>query len=182
MKNWMDGKQKHILIWALLLIYLFSANQIYVLYFLKNGKPDSTNVFVPAQTTGVIYIIADLQPVQINGESLYQLRGYAFDAANSLRKNTITIILSSRSQNLAFSTQAVPHPNMIESYPGFKSGMEGAEFSMLLSDDTLKPGTYQIGVLLEGQAGSSQNSGQKFVNTGSTIQKTPNTIRFHSGQ
>ncbi len=178
MKNWMDGKQKHILIWTLLLIYLFSAHQLYVLYFLQDGKPYGTNLPLPGQTAGVTYKIADFQPVRVSGRNLYQLHGYAFNAATPLQKNTISIVLIDSSHNLAFPTQAVEHANMIESYPGFQTGMEGAEFDMLLSDQALPPGLYRIGILLQDTAGGSQS----FVTTGSTIKKTPNTIQYNAGQ
>jgi hypothetical protein len=174
MENWIAGKRKHFLIWSLLLIYVFSANRLYIQYFLKNGKPERADILLPAESTGITYKITDLEPVRIDGENLYQLRGYAFFAAHPLQENKISIILSTPSHNLVFPTKAAEHPNMIASYKGFKKGMEGAEFRLLLSEQVLDPGVYQIGILLEGTSGGNQG----FITTGSTIKRTPNTINY----
>jgi hypothetical protein len=56
--------------------------------------------------------------------------------------------------------------------------MDHAEFSLLISKNAVKPGTYQIGILLE----KMDRSSRSFVNTSSTIQKTPNIIRYIPGQ
>jgi hypothetical protein len=178
MKNWISGKQKHIIVWGVLLIYLLSANQLYVQLILKNGKPISTIAVVPAETIGVIFRLSDfLQPLRVNGQDLVELKGYAFTSANPKAENKITIILNSATQNLAFSTRANPFPNMIESYKGYTRGMDHAEFSLLLSKNALKPGTYKIGILLEEIGGANQS----YVLTGCSIQTTPNTIRYIPG-
>jgi len=178
MVNWIDGKRKHILIWALLLIYLVSANRLYIQYILQNGKPGRTNVPLPAQTSGVNFTITAMQPVQIDGQNLYQLKGYAFIAANPLQKNKISVVLSSPARNYVFPTEPARQPTMIQSYKGYRKGMESAEFIMLLSEKTLEPGQYQISLLLEHPSSKSR----AFVTTGSTIKRTPNTFHFSEGK
>jgi len=178
MKRWFSGIQKHIIIWGVLLVYLFSANQLYVQYILKNGKPFSTAIDLPAQTNGVTYRLSDfVQPLRYEGQDLVELKGYAFNAANPTAENKITIILSSADQKLAFQTRPDPFPNMIESYPNYTKGMDHAEFSLLLSKNALKPGTYKIGILLEDSRGASR----AYVLTGSSIRKTPNIISYIPG-
>ncbi len=180
MKQWIIGKQKHFAVLAVLLVYLFAANPFYTHFFLKNGKPVSSNVPLPAPAntrtpnTVVIYKLADMQPVRIDGQDLYQIRGFAFRASSPEEENKISIVLSSQNQNLVFSTSTVPHPNMIQSYSSYTKGMDHDEFSMLLSDAVLKPGTYQVGILLEETGGSLRS----YVRTGSVITKTPNTIKY----
>lgn len=174
MKTWFNGKKKHLVIWSVLLIYLFSANPLYVRYVLKNGKPEQANLSLPKASNEIISKLADFQPVRINGEDLYQLHGFAFIGSDPLRINVITILLINSSGNLAFATNPVQYANMIQSYSGFKSGMEQAEFNMLISDKVLKPGTYRIGILLEEGEGVRHS----FLLTNSSIVKTPNTIRF----
>ena len=176
-KRWFKGKQKHILIWAVLLIYLFSANQLYIHFFLKNGKPLSTRVTLPAPSKDLVYKLADMQVVQVDGEDLNEIKGYAFFPDEPELDTNISIVLSSPTQQYVFPTNSVAYPNMIESYPNYTPGMSGDEFSMLISKNVIKPGRYKIGILVEEQDGNRRS----YVLTGSIIQKTPNTIQYMAG-
>jgi hypothetical protein len=180
MKRWLSGNLKHIVVWGVLVIYLLSANQLYVQFILKNGKPVATNLDLPpVSSNGIVYRLSDfVQPLRYEGQDQLQLKGYAFTAANPTALNKITVILiSSEGQTIAFPTMANPFPNMIESYKGYVKGMEHAEFSVLLSKNALKPGTYKIGILLEDSGGASRS----YVLTGSRIQKTPNIVHYFYG-
>jgi hypothetical protein len=177
MKFWIKGIYKHIIVCAVLLVYVFSANLLYVRFILKDGKPLGTQVALPAPSTNkdVVFVLDNLiQPLRINGEDLYDLRGYAFFRANREQENIITIILSSKTGNIAFPTHTVAKPNMIESYPGYDKQMDDAEFSLLLSQNALSPGTYRIGILLQKKNGP----GQSYVLTGGSFKKTPNTLTY----
>jgi len=175
MKRWIIANQKHLIVWTVLLIYVASANQLYVNFFLKNGKPVSKNEPLPTEVRPIVYQLSDtLQPVRRNGESLYELTGYAFFQDNPLEQTQIKIVLYSPTLKLTFPTQASPYPDMIRSYSGFKPGMEDAQFDLLLSKNVVKPGTYQICILLE----SGNGEDQVYVMTGGTILKTPNTLTY----
>ncbi len=175
MRNWFKGKYKHFIACAVLIVYVFAANPLYVRLFLKDGKPLDTQLALPAVSKDVIYHLGDqIQSLRINGQDLYELKGYAFFQAAREQENTITVILSSASGNIAFATRTVALPNMIESYPGYTKGMAHAEFSLLLSQNALSPGTYHIGILLQNKNGP----GQAYVLTGCTIKKTPNTLTY----
>jgi len=175
MKKWILSNQKHLFAWAVLLIYFASANQLYVNFILKEGKPISKNDPLPTEVHPIVYQLSDiLQPVRRNGENLFELSGYAFFQDNPLEQTQIKILLFSPDLKLTFPTQAAPYPDMIQSYSGYKPGMDHAQFNLLLSKNTLKPGTYQICILLEGNNGADQ----AYVMTGGTILKTPNTITY----
>ncbi len=175
MKNRIKGKYIHIIACAVLIVYVFTANPLYVRFILKDGKPLGTQVALPAPSKDVVFVLDNLiHPLRINGQDLYDLRGYAFFQANHEQENTITIILSSKAGNVAFPTHSVALPNMIESYPGYDKQMDHAEFSLLLSQNALSPGTYRIGILLQNKNGP----GQSYVLTGGSIKKTPNTLTY----
>jgi hypothetical protein len=175
MKRWIIANQKHLIVWAILLIYLASANQLYVKLVLKEGKPVSKNDPLPVEVRPIVYQLSDiLQPVRRNGENLYQLSGYAFFQDNPLEQTQIKILLFSPTLKLTFPTQAAQYPDMIQSYSGYKPGMDSTQFSLLLSKNTLKPGTYQVCILLE----SMTDESQVYVMTSGTILKTPNTIAY----
>ena len=178
MKRWIITNQKHLIVWAVLLIYLASANQLYINLVLKEGKPISKNDPLPSELRPIVYQLSDtLQPVRRNGENLFELNGYAFFQDNPLEPTQIKILLFSPTLKLTFPTQAAQYPDMIQSYSGYKPGMDNAQFNLLLSKNTLKPGTYQVCILLESLAGEDQ----VYVMTGGTILKTPNTITYKLG-
>lgn len=175
MNKWFIGKQKHLILWAVLIVYLFSANSLVVNLFQKNGKPVDTSPDLPAPSNDLTVRLGDMQPVRVDGEDLYEIRGYAFITANPTQPNQISVILSAPGRSLAFLTRPVQHANMIASAPGFKKGMEQAEFSLLLAKNALPPGVYQVGLLLEARDGVQRI----FAVTPDTLQKTPNTLRFN---
>ena len=175
MRNWFKGNYKHFIACAVLIIYVFSVNPLYVRFFLKDGKPLGTQTAVPAPSKDIIYHLGDqIQPLRLNGQDLYELKGYAFFKSNHEQENNITILLSSATGNTVFATRTVALPNMIESYPGYTKGMDHAEFSLLLSQNALSPGTYHIGILLQNKNGA----GQAYILTGGSIKKTPNTLTY----
>ncbi len=121
MKKWFKGIYKHVIAVAVLIVYVFSANSLYVRFILKDGKPLGTPVTLPAPSKDITFVLDNLvQPLRINGQDLNDLHGYAFFQANKDQENTITIILSSKAGNLAFPTRTVDKPNMIESLPGLR--------------------------------------------------------------
>jgi hypothetical protein len=175
MKRLIVANQKHLIVWAVLLIYLASANQLYVNFFLRQGKPVSKNDPLPSEVRPIVYQLSDtLQSVRRNGENLFELSGYAFFQDNPLEPTQIKILLFSPTLKLTFPTQAAQYPDMIQSYSGYKPGMDRTQFSLLLSKNTLKPGTYQICILLQSLTGGDQ----VYVMTSGTILKTPNTITY----
>ncbi len=175
MKKWIAANLKHLIIWAILLIYVASANQLYVRFFLKDGKPVGKNDPLPTDTRQIVYQLSDtLQPVRRDDENLYSLSGYAFFQDDPLEQTLISIVLYSPTLKLTFPTQAVQYPDMIRSYFGYQPGMDIAQFNLLLSKNTLKPGTYQVCILLDGD----DENDQVFVMTNGTILKTLNTITY----
>jgi hypothetical protein len=175
MKNWVKGKYKHFIAWAVLLVYVLAANPVYVHWILKDGKPLGRQAVLPAVSKDIIFHLAELiQPLRIQRQDLYDLKGYAFFRSSPEQENTITVVLSSATENIIFPTHTVARPNMIESYPGYTRRMDHAEFSLLLSQNALSPGTYRIGILLQNKNGS----GQSYVLTNGTIKKTPNTLTY----
>lgn len=172
--RWFRGRYKHLLIWIVLLVYLLAANQLYVRFVLKNGKPLTSPVTLPAASPKVVYKLGDFLPVRYEGEDLYQLKAYAFLADNPTGENKISAVLSAPGRQVVFPTLPQPHPNMIQSYSGYKPAMDQAEFIFLISNNALPPGTYQIGFLLEAKTGGQR----AYVGTGAQIIKTPNTIRY----
>jgi hypothetical protein len=169
------GKQKHIFIWGMLVIYLLFANQQYIQFFLKDGKPIDTNVNLPSPSQNIAFKLTDvMQPIQYNGQTLYEIKGYAFLAAFPEQINNIMIVLNSDTRNIIFPTRYVPIPDMIKSLSFYTSSMDQAEFSFLLSKNVLATGKYQIGIMLQPVGGISPS----YVLTRSSIEKTPNTLKY----
>lgn len=174
--HWLKGNYKHIIIILGLLVYLLVANTLYVRFVLKNGKPLDTAVQIPATSPKVTYKLGDFTPVRYEGEDLYQLKAYAFVTSTPSMGNKITAVLTSPERQVVFPTVYQPHPNMIQSFSGYKPTMDKAEFILLISNNALPSGTYQIGFLLEQDDGAGTS--RAYAATSGKIIKTPNTIRF----
>lgn len=178
-KDWFEKTYKHLIVLAVLALYILSANSLYVNLILKYGKPYAAGpaINLGAANSGVTYRLTDLQPVQLNAEGFNQVRGYAFETAHPLQKYRISVVLSDGKRNIYFPTLPVDHANMIQSYKGYQSGMDAAEFTFPISKEVLSPGTYKMSLLLEEQGGSNRF----LIPTGSLIRKTPNTLTYTPG-
>lgn len=176
MKSWIKGSQKHFVFWSVFLLYAFSAVPLYNHFLLKNGKPaGNEQAFSPSGD--VTFKLGDLRPVVLDGQDFYELKGFAFNKKQPTAPNSISIILNGQGQNLIFHTNAAPYPDMIASSKGYTKAMDHAEFRWLLAKNVLKPGKYQIGILLEAKDGSKRS----YVPTGAVLNRTPNTLKYTPG-
>ncbi len=175
MVNWINRKKFHIIFWAALILFIFFANPLYNSYFLKDGKPYQPDLPLPASISGIMYQFGNLGTIRLNGQDLYEIRGFAFNQSDPLMKNKISVVLRSSTQTLVFATHPITIPGMIRSYKDYKPGMDQAEFSLFFSQTVFNPGTYEIGLLLENQTGP----GRTFTMTASTVKITPNTLLYN---
>jgi hypothetical protein len=169
-RNWW----RHILVIAVLGVYLISANALYVRFILKQGKPILAGGQPPAEQGNVYYKLGEMRPVRVDGEDLYELKGFAFNADDPQSDHSITVVLISGQGRLDYATTLPAFPNMIRSSKSFKPGMDDAEFRALISKRALPPGSYRVGLLLQ----KKYSDETLFVITGSTLSKTPNNVRF----
>ena len=174
MVNWISSRKFHFVFWAALIVFVFSGNSLYTHFILKNGVPYQPGQALPAESKDIFYKFGNFATIRVDGQDLYELRGFAFKTSDPLAKNKISIVLRSASDTLVIATRPITVPGMIRSYTGYKTGMDVAEFSLFLSQTVFKPGVYQLGVLLEDQAGTNRT----FLMTNSSIQITPNTLKY----
>lgn len=172
-----NGYHKHLLILVLLGIYLAAANSVYIQFILKNGKPIRVEGALPAESSEVTYKLAEMRAVRVDGEDVYELKGFAFDSTTPAADYTITVVLVSGEKQYAFKTRAPEFPSLIRSSKLYQQGMDDAEFRALISRRVLDSGVYRIGILLEEKNGE----GRLFTYTGGTVRKTANTLRFKAG-
>lgn len=173
----LNGYQRHILIVALLGLYLATANQIYIQFFLDNGRPAPVQPALPAESGEVRYKLGEMRAVRIDGEDVYELKGFAYNADAPLHDYNITILLVSDDEQIAFPTTTPEFPGLIRSSKGYKDGMDEAEFRALISKQVLDAGVYRIGILLEEKYGKER----LFTITEGSLNKTANTMRFKAG-
>jgi hypothetical protein len=183
-----NGRSKHFFIAVMLIIYLLSAKLLFAQFFLRDGKPEQINVVLPAPepaqgvaapaqgeaSTGYVYRLAHLRPVRHADQDLYELRGFAFPAADPQMKTHIQIVLATQDGNQLYSTATVPVASMLKSFDYPQAVAEQAEFSVLIAKQTLPPGNYQVGILLEEETGANR----VYLLTTSRIEKTPNRVRY----
>lgn len=172
-----NGKYKHFVIAAVLFIYLLSVKPLYVQFFVRNGKPERLETTLPAPVPAgdVVFRISHLRQVHYEGQSLYELRGFAFRKDDPLKEHTIRMVLVSSEDDtrLVYPAETVAVPSMLRSFEYEAPVNEQAEFRVLFAKPALPAGTYSVGLLLESKDGE-----RLYVLTGSTMEKTPNHMRY----
>lgn len=173
--HWLWKHKVHFLIWAVLLVYLLTANRIYVDFFLKNGKPFQEPVALPAETGEVHASIDAPRTAIVEGESLFVLSGWVFipgDPESGRYKKTV--VFHSVREDLVFQAETLMRSDLTDIYSQYQVNLDEAGFQILFSKDILKPGNYRIGILLEDKQGTIR--AYRLVDK--YIEREANLIRF----
>lgn len=177
--QFLKKKSPHLILFFLLIVYVISANFLYITFFLRNGKPIDTNPSLPAETNNIEYkLVNAIKPVLYDGQTLYLIRGYALHNTLASESYSIKIVFHSTSENLIFETYRVSEPSFIRGRPDFTWDMRSAEFQMRFAKEVFRPDNYRIGIIIEDLEGNVL--GLRMTN--SYIEFTPNTFRFIYGR
>lgn len=165
----------HLFVWLMLFLYLLSANTIYTSVFLKNGKPVARQMPLPQETQEISYDFSPGEQVRYDGQDLYHIHGYALHSAIAPKDYHIKIVLQSPVENIVFDTDVSPFQTLLKTRPDFvKDSMYLAEYDTYFSKNVLKPGNYEVGILIEDPAGRLL----AYQPAGVFVERTPNQIRF----
>jgi hypothetical protein len=175
MRVWLRSKIPHIVFLGLLCVYLVSANQLYVRFLLKNGKPLDRSIQLPTPTENLTVGLYAFNPLSYDGEPLYDLNGYAFNTAKpETDQYTIKIVLHSTSRDIVFPASIFTSHPTIKALAPVKEDLSNSFFRVLISPKVLPINNYRIGVLLEKKDGSTS----LYMLTGYYIERSPNKLRF----
>jgi hypothetical protein len=172
------GKVLHLIIFGLLVIYVLSANTIYTTFFLKHGKPIPGKIELPPQTQSIQFAFLPIEEIRYDGQDYFSLHGYALHDTLKPGDYLIKIVLHSTTEDLVFPVDGTAVFYLLHKRPDYNESMNLAEFKMIFSKNVLKVDNYQIGILVE----EKQGSRRYYQLTGNYIERTPNNLRFLTGQ
>jgi len=171
-KNWI-----HVIIWAGMIIYLVFAQDLYLHFFLRNGKPILVNAELPAVTNKIKLHIDTFQPTVYGGQYLYSMVGWAFsttDPTMRLEDYERQLVLVSDEKNYIYPINTYPRPDVQKAYQSLGMELTNAGFSTWISQDAIQPGIYHIGVVFH----DPQKGSTFYASTNKYLIRTPNQIQI----
>ncbi len=152
----------HILIWAVMFLYLVTAHDLYIKFFLSEsiGKPIEYNENLPTETESIASAIDNMVSVD---QDIFELNGWVLlrsDHSNSYFEKML--VLQSNTRIYFF---AVKTTSDVKKLP---------PFSVNVSSEFLQPGIYRVGFLFR----SNERNTAYYSNTDKVIIRTPNSLRI----
>jgi hypothetical protein len=146
-RNWF-----HILVWTAMFVYLAVAPDLYVHFFLKNGKPLQIDENLPTDSDQIKLKIDGLDQINYEEYEIYRMYGWAFslmDENVSPDMYDRTIVLTSSTKTYFFPIQTVQRSGVQDAYKHLNMDLVGSGFSVLISKDVIQPGKYRIGIIFK---------------------------------
>lgn len=171
-KNWI-----HIALWVGMLLYLVVANDLYVHFFLKNGKPILVNSQLPAESAQINGYVDLFEPIVYEGQNLHSLVGWAFSSIDTtLRPEDYDrqVVLISPQRNYYFNMQTYPRPDVQAAFQSLGMELTNAGYHAYISQEALAPGVYQIGFVFH----NMQDGSIYYSRTNKYLICTPNRIQI----
>jgi hypothetical protein len=177
-KSWM-----HIFIWAAMVVYFIVAPGMYTRAFTKDGKPHQIGN-IPRETDRITFVVDGFVPDKKDGQSLYNLFGWAFIAPGedgiSSDRFIREVVLISEGTSYSFpATTNYRRPQLPDRFATMKLDWETLGYNTLVADDLIEPGKYRVGMVFRDKA-----TGEAFYRDKPVyyLVKTPNTIRLEKNK
>jgi hypothetical protein len=166
----------HIVAWMAIFMYYAVAPDLYVHFFLKNGKPLQIDGNIPTETNQIKFRVDGLEPIEYEGQDIYKLYGWAFLTVNMnvhLSKYEREIVLISDSKRYFFQTQSVKRPGVQKAYEHLNMDLLDSGFLTLISKDVIAPGEYRVGIIFKNPMNGSEHYAD---NPKRIVLRTPNSL------
>jgi len=167
----------HVIVWAGMALYLILAPNLYSSFFLRNGKPIRVNAELPAMSKKIQLHVDTFKPTIYDGQSLYSMVGWAFstaDRAKNPEDYERQMVLISDKTNYIFSIETSPRADVQRAYKSLGMDLTKSGFTSLISQDLIKTGIYQIGVIFN----DPQKGTSFYAVTDKYLIRTPNQIQI----
>jgi hypothetical protein len=162
----------HFIIWCVLLVYLLSANNLYITYILKHGKPAATVDSLPPEFSEVLYSIDIFSFLQYDGQEAYFIKGWAFFDTDKPNPDKIHVVFKGDNDTYLFDATPYSRKDVRSHFSNYDLNEKRIGFTTYISKNPIKIGTYQLGLILEDE------SGPRYRKTRYFIKRTPNTMRL----
>ena len=154
-------------------ILIIVGPQIYSALFIKQGKPISTDILLPSETTQARFALDGLE--LFNTQDIYNLTGWDFpviDPNVSASNYYRLIVLYSGSKNYVFHADTSQRIDIQTRFSGLGYDVTMSGLSALIYKGAINPGTYGLGIIFKNDA----NHSSYFLNLNKCITRTPNRI------
>lgn len=169
-KNWI-----HTIIWALMIVYLTVAHDVYNRFILKEGAPVQFDYRVPKPKDEIFFALGRFDLVK--GQDLYHLVGVSFVRGDRDQDAYDRwIILASDTNTYFYKAQATQRPELQAMFKDLDIDLSNAGISTHISKYAIKPGEYTVGILFKHR----RNDKTHYVITNKKIIRTVNQIRMEA--
>jgi hypothetical protein len=173
--TWLRKYWFHILVWVAMVIYVVIAPSAYARFILRDGKPVSLDLVLPANTAKMMYSVDRLDPIIFHGQNLYTLWGWAFipgEADQSIYERFI--VLRSDTKTYFFPVVNSTRPDVQSAFANLHLDLLNSGFTTYLAKDDIPRGSYRVGILFRHKASSLL----KYLDTNSIIIRTANQLQL----
>jgi hypothetical protein len=133
-----------------MLIYTNFARDLYVRFFLEDGKPVAVQADLPAESDHVNAHVDLFEPIVYNGQFLYSVVGWAYSTADPYMQPDDyerQVVLISDEINYFFPITTYPRPDIQEGFESLGMQLTSSGFRALIAPEIVTPGIYRTGVV-----------------------------------
>src|SRR5574340_655478 len=139
----------HFAIASVSILYFIGAPAIYSNYFIEFGKPTKINSELPVSSDDIHFNIDRNESIIVDTDKYQQIIGWAFlPAETDQEKYEKYLVLNSESRTYYFACETMNRPDLQTTFKTKGINVLSSGFRVLISNDNLYSGTYNIGFLL----------------------------------
>jgi len=169
-KNWI-----HLLIWALMILFVFFAPGIIDRTTLKYGKPIQVEPGALNTSDLAKGYVDNLQPIKYKGNYVYYITGWGFAAIDpkfSVDDYTRYLVLQSDSRTYYYSVESAERGDVRDAFPQLQLKSTNLGFNVIIAKQFIEPGKYRLGIIFR-----QNGTGTEYITwTPQTIVRTKNQI------
>ncbi len=139
----------HMSILISLLVYLGFSDYIFNDLLLIKGESTLQKSALPKITSKISCGVDEVRLTQMKWKNLIQIKGWAFINGVSAKSNKVYVVLSSKDKNYILSTSQELRGDIPVTFNINNLDLEYCGFRVLISDEKIKNGVYQIGFYIK---------------------------------
>lgn len=169
----------HFAIVSASILYIIGAPVIYANYFTEFGKPIKINGELPFPSEDIHLNIDRNEAAIVEGDKYQQVIGWAVLPVESAQsKYEKILVLNSESRTYYFACETMKRPDLQPTFKDKGIDVLSSGFRVLISNDNLSSGTYNVGFLLR-----NTESGKGYYSVSNQyLVRSPNHISVKLGK
>lgn len=163
----------HIVIISTIILYILSANYIFLYAFDVCGEAQVQNIDIPVDTGDILYYIDGAEITKIQWKDIVRISGWAFIEKKDSYNSTIYIAIITADEKLIFNTNMMMRPDVTQHFRYMDLDLDYSGFETNIPLEILPHGTHQIGIMInedDGERMSYINTDVYLVKDGDSIE------------